>query len=212
MAVVYEGGVLTKVSKARKAPKSAAADAAPAKSKKTTKAVEPEPQPAPGPQATAPAIERPAPTKPTKRGKRAPTTDASQSESKAPANSRQGPQSFNAELSAVAAHAQSLAALCEAFVGKLRGDGKAESTVSAYRGELNLALAHFGADTRVENLTQQAVLGFFTSKRVTKLRSGRAKSPLSIAKSQRVLRQCLEWAHAQGWLKESIVPELPAAS
>jgi len=202
MAVVYEGGVLTKISKSHKAPKAAAANAVPAKSKRAKAADEtpaPEKPPtlalvkdAPAAEAEAPAAAVPGPAAPTKSKRKA--------------------KSFDAELESVAKHAASLAGLCEAFVGKLRSDGKTESTVSAYRGELKLAMRHLGEATAVADLTIDQVRTYFESKPVTRLRSGRAKSPLSIDKTRRVLRLALLWAASEGWIKEAPVPEMPAAS
>jgi hypothetical protein len=36
---------------------------------------------------------------------------------------------------------------------------------------------------------------------VTKKRNGKAKSPLSVAKTCRVLRMALEWAASKGWIQ-----------
>jgi len=191
MAVTYEGGVLTKITKGRKGAKVAAVESTPAtpepapkqKKLKLVKGDSPAPEIAP-----ASAAETPAPTKP--KGKK---------------------KSFEADLADVAARAQSLAGLADAFTGKLRGDGKTASTINAYRGELRLALAHFGESTRVADLTTESVAAYFTSKPLMKLRSGRSKSQLSIDKSRRVLRQALTWAAAQGWIPTAPLPELPSA-
>jgi len=188
MTIEMEGGVVTKVSKGRKGAKVAAAEPAPKQKKlKLVKGDAPAPETASAPEAETPA-------------------------STPPAKSKRKAKSFEADLAAVAAHAQSLLGLCQAYEGKMRGDGKSAGTIASYKAELALACKSLGETTPIASLTVDQVRSFFESKPVTKLRSGRAKSPLSIDKSRRVLRQCLEWAHAQGWIKESIVPDLPAAS
>lgn len=51
---------------------------------------------------------------------------------------------------------------------------------------------------------------FFTSGRVMKTRSGRPKSPLSIDKTRRVVRQALVWAEGAGLVAKASLPELTA--
>jgi len=204
-------GVVTRVSKSRKAPKLAAV---PSNTKKTTKVTEPEARTAPASAAAAPVAETPAPVKPTKRGKLALAEDApkAESETPAPAKSKRNPKSFDAELKSVAKHAQSLAGLADAYAGKMLGDGKTPGTIASYKAELALAMKHLGAETAIAKLTVEKVRAYFESDAVTRLRSGRAKSPLSVDKTRRVLRLALVWAQEQGWVAKAPVPEMPAAS
>jgi hypothetical protein len=44
------------------------------------------------------------------------------------------------------------------------------------------------------------------SERVTKTQSGRGKSPLSIDKTRRVLRQAIEWGVAKGIVEAATIP------
>jgi len=61
--------------------------------------------------------------------------------------------------------------------------------------------------TPIADITPEKVHAFFTSKRVTKLRSGRNKSQLSIDKTRRVLRLALVWAEDSGVIAKAPLPE-----
>jgi hypothetical protein len=105
------------------------------------------------------------------------------------------------------------ATLADVFAGYLRGleeSGKSEGTIFSYRLELVLAGAELGIDTRLADLTPERVLLFFGSDRATKTRTGRAKSPLSIDKTRRVLRQALVWAETAKMVDKAPLPELTA--
>jgi hypothetical protein len=198
-------GVVTRVSKSRKATKLAAVPVPANKKPKAGKA-EPatEPQSAPVLDSNPPAVEASAPAKPTKRGKPAVVKDAPKS--------KRAPNSFDAELKQVAAHAESLAGLADAYAGVMLGAGKTPGTIASYKAELALATKHLGADTPVAKLTVEKVRAYFESDAVTRLRSGRSKSPLSIDKTRRVLRLALVWAQEQGLIAKAPVPEMPSAS
>jgi len=192
MTIEMEGGVITKVSKARKGAKTAVAESprpesSPKQKTRKLKLVKSDPVPAP---------------------ETAPETPASTP----PAKPKRKPKSFDAELDAVAAHAESLAGLADAYVGKMIADGKSAGTIASYKAELAMALKHLGAATPIASLTVDQVREFFESKPVTRLRSGRAKSPLSVDKTRRVLRLALVWAAEQGWVKTPPLPELSSAS
>lgn len=106
------------------------------------------------------------------------------------------------------------ATLADAFAGYLRSledAGKSEGTIFSYRLELTLAGAELGIDTKIADLTPERVLLFFKSERVMRTRSGRAKSPLSIDKTRRVMRQALVWAETAGLVARAPVPELAAS-
>jgi hypothetical protein len=106
------------------------------------------------------------------------------------------------------------ATLADVFASYLEGmekDGKSDGTISSYRMELDLAASELGVDTMAADLTPERVLLFFGCDRVTKTRSGRPKSPLSIAKSQGVLRQALQHAERAGLVVKAPLPELAAS-
>ena len=105
------------------------------------------------------------------------------------------------------------ATLADVFAGYLRSledAGKSEGTIFSYRLELVMAGAELGSDTRIADLTPERVLLFFTSDRVMKTRGGRPKSPLSMDKTRRVVRQALVWAESAGMVAKAPVPELTA--
>ncbi len=93
------------------------------------------------------------------------------------------------------------------YLDALEKDGKSEGTISSYRMELQLAGADLGLDTKVADLTPDRIVLFIASDRVQKTRSGRAKSPLSTAKTERVLRQALVWAEGAGMVAKAPLPE-----
>lgn len=98
-----------------------------------------------------------------------------------------------------------LATICDAFIDALART-KSEHTASSYRGDLAVARKALGDDTLASSLTTKKVRAFFDSDTVQKKRDGSPKSPISIAKTQRVLRQALTWAGLA-----NVVPEGGAA-
>jgi hypothetical protein len=103
-----------------------------------------------------------------------------------------------------------LADLCERYIKHLEDDGKSPGTCSSYTAELKLAVKHLGGETQIAAITTEQVAEFFGSKPVVKLRSGKAKSQLSIDKTRRVLRLALVWATEKKWLASAPIPETEA--
>lgn len=100
-----------------------------------------------------------------------------------------------------------LGLLADAYAAEMERAGKSPGTCASYAMELKVALAELGADVPLREVTPERVGEFFASDRVNKLKSGRAKSPLSIAKTQRVLRLSLVFAEQQGWVEKAPLPE-----
>lgn len=98
-----------------------------------------------------------------------------------------------------------LAALSTRYIAHLEEHGKSAGTCFSYLMELKLAQGELGAETLVSTLTPKAIAEFNTCSRVMTLKSGLAKSQLSIDKTRRVLRLALTWAHASGLLAEPII-------
>lgn len=87
--------------------------------------------------------------------------------------------------------------LSEIFAGYLKSldeRGSSSGTIASYRMELDLAGKALGVETAVATLTDTQVGAYFESDPVTRKRNGKPKSPLSIDKTRRVLRQALVWA------------------
>ena len=103
-----------------------------------------------------------------------------------------------------------LADLAAAYLAHMEEAGKSDGTISSYRMELKTAAAELGEDTPIADLTPERVQEFFDCKRVTKLRSGKAKSQLSIDKTRRVLRLALVWAAERGIIAKAPIPEAEA--
>ena len=104
-----------------------------------------------------------------------------------------------------------LADLADRYLASMERAEKSSGTVFSYRLELQTALAHLGADTKLADLKPQQVLAFFGSDKVLKKRNGKVKSPLSIAKTQRVLRLALVWAASAKLIEKAPLPEQAAA-
>jgi len=100
-----------------------------------------------------------------------------------------------------------LADLAERYVAHLEEDGKSAGTSASYGLELKTALAELGAETRIADLKPEHVVGYFASKRVLRKKNGKHKSPLSIAKTQRVLRLALVWAEEKKLIEKAPLPE-----
>jgi hypothetical protein len=100
-----------------------------------------------------------------------------------------------------------LATIFAGYLASLDERGGSSGTISSYRMELDLAAKALGTDTLVSTLTDTQVAAYFESDPVTRKRNGKPKSPLSIDKTRRVLRQALVWAgHAD------LVPSAEVAS
>ncbi len=89
---------------------------------------------------------------------------------------------------------KTLADVFAGYLTALEARGASSGTIASYRMELDLAAKALGADTPLSTLTDTAVAEFFESVPVTRKRNGKPKSPLSIDKTRRVLRQALVWA------------------
>ena len=100
-----------------------------------------------------------------------------------------------------------LADLAERYIKHLEDDGKSPGTCSSYTAELKLAIKHLGGDIQIASLTPAQVGDFFESKPVTKLRSGKKKSQLSVDKTRRVLRLALVWAAEKKWIESAPLPQ-----
>ena len=104
-----------------------------------------------------------------------------------------------------------LADVSAAYLAHMEDEGKSNGTIASYGMELKTAMGELGEETRVADLTPERVGEFYTSKKVTKLRSGKNKSQLSIDKTRRVLRLALVWAAERGIIGKAPLPETEAA-
>ena len=103
-----------------------------------------------------------------------------------------------------------LADLAERYIKHIEDAGKSPGTCSSYGAELKLAIKHLGAETPIASITTEMVTEYFDSKAVTKLRSGKKKSQLSVDKTRRVLRLALVYGADRKWITSDPIPE-PAA-
>jgi len=99
-----------------------------------------------------------------------------------------------------------LADLAERFLQHLEAIGKSRATVFSYSIDLGVATRAFGGDTDARTINKEQIAEFFASDRVTKTRTGKAKSELTINKTRRVARQAFEWAAAEGMIDSSPIP------
>ena len=100
-----------------------------------------------------------------------------------------------------------LADISAAYLAHMENEGKSNGTIASYGMELRVAQDELGKGTPIGDLTPERVGEYFACKRVTKLRSGKAKSQLSIDKTRRVLRLALVWAAERGIIEKAPIPE-----
>lgn len=87
-----------------------------------------------------------------------------------------------------------LSGLRELYLAHLAQIGKTPATVASYGIDLGVAIAFFGADASVADLTPDDVQRYYDCPAVTRTRTGKEKSPVTTAKIRRVLRMALAWA------------------
>ena len=105
-----------------------------------------------------------------------------------------------------------LAQLSQAYLDFIEKDGKSVGTCFSYCMELKTAMSELGAETLVATLTADDIKKFNNSKRVTKLKSGKPKSQLSVDKTRRVLRLALAHAEQSGLIAASPIPAKASAT
>ncbi|MEE9394446.1 MAG: hypothetical protein V3W41_18275 [Planctomycetota bacterium] len=96
-----------------------------------------------------------------------------------------------------------MGAYTEAYPAHLLAVGKSEGTSASYRGDLRVAIKHFGENTKLSTLTPRRVKGYFESDLVTKTKKGEPKNPITTAKLCRVFRLGLVWLAEEGHLAEA---------
>ena len=104
-----------------------------------------------------------------------------------------------------------LADIAAGYLAHMEEKGNSAGTIASYGMELKTAMAELGEEIRVADLTLERVGEYFASKRVTKLRSGKNKSQLSIDKTRRVLRLALVWALERGIIEFAPLPDTKPA-
>ncbi len=104
-----------------------------------------------------------------------------------------------------------LADIAAGYLAHMEEKGNSAGTIASYGMELKTAMAELGEEIRAADLTLERVGEFFTCKRVTKLRSGKNKSQLSIDKTRRVLRLALVWALERGIIEFAPLPDTKPA-
>lgn len=133
--------------------------------------------------------------------------DAPLAEAKQPRTAKKAPtESVATPEAARAPVPRSMAALAEGYATFMESNGKTPATVASYRNDLALAVRELGADTLVADLSAEQVGRYFESDPVMLLRSGGAKSDLSVAKTRRVLRLALVWAAGEQWIAVAPIP------
>lgn len=97
--------------------------------------------------------------------------------------------------------------LAERWHAALSRAGKTETTCEGYRHEIGKAVAHFGAETLVTEISTRKAANYMESDAVTKTRGGKKAAQPGVDKTRRALRLALDFAVAAGW-----VPANPAAA
>jgi hypothetical protein len=97
--------------------------------------------------------------------------------------------------------------LSERYLTHLAEGEWSGGTIASYSMELKTAQNEMGPETLISEITPERVQTYFDSKRVTKLRSGKAKAKPSVDKTRRVLRLALVWAEESGLVEKAPLPE-----
>ncbi len=105
-----------------------------------------------------------------------------------------------------------MAELAERYIAHLEDAGKSAGTTRSYGQDLQTAVAHFGANTKISTLTPAKVAAYFEADVVMKKKSGKPKAKPTFLKTQRVLRLALVWAAEAGLIENAPIPEPSAKS
>ena len=97
--------------------------------------------------------------------------------------------------------------VAEAYLAHLAASGTKAGTVAVYGKVLDLALAHFGNERRIDSISLPQVGKFYASDTLNKFTDGRPKAEPTVKQARRVFRQCLEYALVQGWITFLPVPK-----
>lgn len=99
-----------------------------------------------------------------------------------------------------------LADVFSGYIKHLDERGGSSGTIASYRMELDLAGKALGVETPISTMNETMVAAFFESDPVTRKRNGKQKSPLSVDKTRRVLRQALVWAGHSDLVPTAVAP------
>ncbi len=102
---------------------------------------------------------------------------------------------------------RTLRELGASYFAHLAANDASLSTRASYAHDFDVALAHFGPEADPAALTAEGILAFESSDRVLRTKTARPKSPLSIAKTRRVLRLALTHACDVGRLAHLPYPD-----
>lgn len=95
----------------------------------------------------------------------------------------------------------------ETFLGHLQALGKKERTIYTYKKDLELAESFFGADKPLSEIQSWQVGKFLKSNKLLKLANGKMRAERTIAKTVRVFRMMMVWAHDNGLITELPLPK-----
>ncbi|TAJ15307.1 MAG: hypothetical protein EPO68_12435 [Planctomycetota bacterium] len=162
--------------------------------------------------------EPPKPESPPKKRSRAKSSDSAAVEAatpkaKAAKPKRKGraaetaPADASTESASPAADVVTLGTLCERYIAALDAGGEhSMGTMRGYTAELKVACREIGSDVALVDLTVSRVQRFFDCPAVTTTRDGEPKAAVGVAKTRRVLRLALLWAHEQGLVAQAPLP------
>ncbi len=104
-----------------------------------------------------------------------------------------------------------LALLIELYLSDLTQQGKHPCTLYTYGKDCQQILAHFGAQRKLRNIMPAHIARFYKSSELLCIpKTGKSRAPATIAKTKRVLRQLLTWAHHYNHLSTLPLPKAPA--
>ena len=102
---------------------------------------------------------------------------------------------------------KTLKEVAEDYIDSLLFSKTKASTIKVYHKALDLAVAHFGEQRKIDSIMVPHVGKFYASKAVNFLPNGRPKSEATVKQIKRVFRQCLDFAFKQGLITSLPVPK-----
>jgi site-specific recombinase XerD len=96
----------------------------------------------------------------------------------------------------------------EAYLEHLAsGGGTKPTTITVYKKALGLAIAHFGAERKLDSILVAHTGKYFASSLLNILPSGKPKAQPTIKQNKRVFRQMMEFAQTKGWVLTLPIPK-----
>ena len=106
-----------------------------------------------------------------------------------------------------ATESKTLKEVAEDYIDSLLFSKAKASSIKVYHKALDLAVAHFGEQRKIDSIMVPHVGKYYASKEVNFLSNGKPKAEATVKQIKRVFRQCLDFAFKQGLIASLPVPK-----